>query len=137
MTTHPFSAYAGTEEEAKAVLANCNVKVFFSGEQPPRQAAAAEAAASRRVDELMALARREDPALAMPTPERVAAIVALDERLFAAWGTGLDAEQVAMLCDTDVGHIEAALDDWEARLGIQVDDIAPVFGVRAGRVPGP
>lgn len=137
MTTNAVSGCAGTDEEAKAVIANCHVKVFFQAERQPPDAAAAEAVPVSRADALLALAMEQDPAPAMPTPERLTAMVTLDARLLALWGTGLDGEQVAMLCDTDLEAIEAALDDWEARLGIQVDDIAPVFGARAGRVSGP
>ncbi|ODU45429.1 MAG: hypothetical protein ABS98_13140 [Lysobacteraceae bacterium SCN 69-48] len=85
----------------------------------------------------IALVLQQNPNLPVPSPERGAAIEALDARLFNMWGAGLDEEQMSMLCSSDVEHISAALDDWEARLGIQVDDVASVFGVRSERAPGP
>ena len=89
-----------------------------------------------RAQAQIALARQQEPDLPVPSPERGAAIEEFDARLFKTWGVGLDEEQAAMLCSSDVEHIAAALDDWEARLGIEVDDLAHAFGVRMGHAPG-
>ncbi len=89
-----------------------------------------------RAQAQIALARQQEPDLPVPSPERVAAIEEFDARLFKTWGVGLDEEQAAMLCSSDTEHISEALDDWEARLGIEVDDLAHAFGVRIGHVPG-
>jgi hypothetical protein len=85
----------------------------------------------------VALARRHLPAQPAPSPERMVAIETLDVRLHAKWSVGLDQDDAITLCGSDVDQIEAALTDWEARLGIEIDDLAAALGARAGRAPGP
>lgn len=54
-----------------------------------------------------------------------------DDRLCERYGVGLDIEQVQLLCGDDVEEIRAALDDWEARLEINVDALRAIVPWRS------
>lgn len=55
------------------------------------------------------------------------ALKEFDGRLCERYGVGLDLEQVQMLCGEDAEEIRGALDDWEARLEINVDALRAIL----------